>query len=225
MTVLDQFNLAGKFAVVTGGEGLLGKIICETIRDLGGVALSVDIDGNPDFICDITKSRNVRDLAMTIRQADILINNAVGNQKPVHDMTAGWVGDIAVGLTGAINMIGAFRDHLWESGVILNIGSDLALIGPDPALYEEGMMKPASYSAVKHGIIGITRYFAAAWPNIRCNCLCPGGIDQGQKVPYVPMKRLAKPEEMKGPVAFMISNASSYMTGAVVTVDGGRTCW
>jgi 3alpha(or 20beta)-hydroxysteroid dehydrogenase len=58
---------------------------------------------------------------------------------------------------------------------------------------------------------------------VRCNCLCPGGIDQGQAIPKNPMNRLAKPEDLFGPVALLISDASSYMTGSVVTVDGGRT--
>jgi NAD(P)-dependent dehydrogenase (short-subunit alcohol dehydrogenase family) len=112
-----------------------------------------------------------------------------------------------------------------RNGVILNIGSDLSLISPDQSLYSDGKVKPLSYSVVKHGIIGLTRYFATLWPEVRSNCLCPGGINVGQKTPAIPMGRLAQLSEMKGPVAFLISNASSYMTGAVLSVDGGRTCW
>ena len=124
-------------------------------------------------------------------------------------------------LTAALNMVEAFHDRL---SVVLNIGSDLGLVAPDQTLYPPWQVKPASYSVVKHGLIGLTRYIAATYPHIRCNCLCPGGIDRGQAVPHNIMGRNAKLEEMKGPIAFLLSDASSFMTGAVLTVDGGRTC-
>jgi NAD(P)-dependent dehydrogenase (short-subunit alcohol dehydrogenase family) len=194
---------------------------------LGGKAFSVDIKGKPDYLCDITKADDVNHLAQCVHNCDILVNNAVGNQKPVSDLGAGWATDIDVGLTGALRMIGAFSTQLRGShGVILNMGSDLSLIGPDPHLYERGSMKPVSYSVVKHGMVGLTRYFAALFgPSVRVNCLCPGGIEQGQKVPYVPLGRLAKLPEMKGAVAFLLSDASSYMTGSILAIDGGRTAW
>ena len=225
MPVLDQFSLKGRTAIVTGGEGMLGKMICETVKELGGHALSIDLKGNADHLCDITKADDVERLSHIVTKCDILINNAVGNQKPVTDLGDGWAHDLDVGLTGALRMIGAFAPALRQShGVILNIGSDLSLIGPDPRLYEAGSMKPVSYSVVKHGIVGMTRYFAALFGSkVRCNCLCPGGIDVGQSLPWLPMKRLAKIEEMKGPVAFLISDASNYCTGSVLVADGGRT--
>lgn len=221
MNVLEQFSLKGKVAIVTGGEGLLGNIICETIRELDGKAISIDLKNG----FDITKADEVEKLPKIFTQCDILINNAVGNQKPVKDLGDGWAQDLDIGLTGSLRMIGAFAPILQRSkGVILNIGSDLSLIGPDPRLYEPGTMKPVSYSVVKHGIVGLTRYFAAVLGGkVRVNCLCPGGIDQGQKVPYLPMGRLAKPHELKGPIAFLVSDASSYVTGAILSVDGGRT--
>lgn len=227
MTVIDQFSLNGKTAIVTGGEGLMGKMICETIRELGGKAISVDIKEGADYHCDITNLDDVKKLRQIVTKVDILVNNAVGNQKPVHDLGDGWGHDLNIGLTGSLRMIGAFSNHLHDAhGVILNIGSDLGLLGPDPSLYDAGTMKPVSYSVVKHGIIGMTRYFGCLLaPKVRCNCLCPGGIEQGQKVPKVPMRRLAKLEEMKGPIAFLVSDASSYMTGAILSVDGGRTAW
>jgi NAD(P)-dependent dehydrogenase (short-subunit alcohol dehydrogenase family) len=157
---------------------------------------------------------------------DILVNNAIGNQKPAVTPFTDYGHDVEVGLTGAVNMIQVCSHELRKrKGVILNMGSDLSLIGPDQSLYPNGLKKPLSYSVVKHGIVGMTRYFATLWPEVRCNCLCPGGIDVGQKTPHVPMGRLAQLDEMKGPVAFLVSNASSYMTGAVLSVDGGRTAW
>lgn len=222
MPVLDQFSMKGKTVWVTGGEGLLGKIVCETVRELDGIAMSIDIDQKADVVLDITvPPPNVLELEKH-ENVDVLVNCAIGNQKPVSQFYKGWYKDIEVGLTGTMRMINTFLPALIRrKGVVLNIGSDLSFIAPTQSLYNNGV-KPLSYSVVKHGIVGMTRYIAATFP-VRCNCLCPGGIDVGQKFPDIPMKRLAWPEEVKGPVAFLISDASSYMTGAVVTVDGGRT--
>jgi len=224
MSVLDQFSLKTKVAVVTGGEGLLGKVICETIRELGGTALSIDKQPTADHVVDITDSKAVQQLADAY-PVDILVNCAVGNQKPVKNGGEGLAEELNVSLMGGYNMTAAFGSRM-TNGVVLNIGSDLSLIGPDPSLYPPGMIKPAGYCIAKHGIIGMTRYFAVIWGGrIRVNCLCPGGINQGQRVPRTPMGRLARADEMKGPVAFLLSDASSYVTGAILTVDGGRTCF
>ena len=223
MSVLDQFSLKTKVAIVTGGEGLLGKVVCETVRDLGGEAISFDIKSGQD----ITDSASVEKLAADT-PCDILVNCAVGNQKAVADGGIGYADDLNVQLVGAYNMTAAFGSKMVQrgTGVIVNIGSDLSLIGPDPSLYPTGMMKAAGYVVAKHGIIGLTRYFAVIWGGkVRVNCLCPGSIDQGQMVPRSPMRRLAQPDEMKGPLAFLMSEASSFMTGSILTVDGGRTCF
>ena len=224
MSVLDQFSLQSKVAIVTGGEGLFGREICATIRDLGGTALSIDIVPTADHVIDITDGGAVAKAADGMAPVDILVNCAVGNQKPVPDASMNFGPDLMVGLVGSLHMTAAFGSKMAAGGVILNIGSDLSLIAPDFALYPVGTSKPVSYSVVKHGIVGMTRYFAAFWGGkIRVNCLCPGGIDVGQALPRVPMGRLAKIDEMRGPVAFLVSPASSYMTGACLVVDGGRT--
>ena len=224
MTVLDQFSLKTKVAIVTGGEGLIGRMICETIRELGGTALSIDIKGDPDHRLDITDGVAVNNLSKEIPPIDILVNCAVGNQQPVQDAAANFANDLNVGLVGSLNMTAAFGSKMSEGGVILNLGSDLSLIAPDWTLYPPNTIKPVSYSVVKHGIVGMTRYFAAMWGGrIRVNCLCPGGIEQGQKVPRSPMNRLGRLDELKGAVAYLVSPASSYMTGACLVVDGGRT--
>jgi len=222
--ILERFMLHGRTAVVTGGEGLIGTMICRTIEELQGEAISVDVQQSADFRLDITNITSVENFAKSIKSIDILINCAVGNQHPVSNSYVGWDTDLAIGLTGAVNMIHAFESKLLLShGVVLNIGSDLSLIAPDQFLYENGV-KPLSYSVVKHGLVGLTRYFASTWGNKgRCNCICPGGIDKGQKFPRIPLGRLAGLDELAGPVAFLISDASSYMTGSILTVDGGRT--
>lgn len=226
-TVLEKFVLHGKTAVVVGGEGLLGKIICQTIAELSGNPISVDLMVGANYIANMSDYNRAQEIAGYISKCDILINTAIGNQKSVTFPMSCWKDDLENGLTIAANCITAFTVHLREAkGVVLNIGSDLSLVAPRPDRYGE-LFKPVSYSVVKHGIVGLTKYYAALWgrDGVRVNCLCPGGIDQGQKIPDCPMGRLAKPEEMKGPVAFLISAASSYMTGAVLSVDGGSTVW
>ena len=95
-------------------------------------------------------------------------------------------------------------------------------------------MKPVTYSVIKHGIIGLTRYLATYWcdKGVRVNALCPGGVYDNQPEDFVkkltqliPLGRMADPDEYNDAVLFLISDASSYMTGSVIAMDGGRTCW
>ena len=185
-------------------------------------------------------------------RVDILINNAAHN--PKIEGAAGfsrlesfplaqWAADLAVGLTGAFlcsRTIGAEMARR-RRGVILNVASDLAVIAPDQRLYrrpglpDEGQpVKPVSYSVVKSGLIGLTRYLATYWAEagVRANAISPGGVWNGQPEEFVvrlsaliPMGRMARIDEYQGAVLFLCSDASSYMNGANLVVDGGRTCW
>lgn len=207
---------------------------------------------------DITQKKDIERVTEIVLKKmgkiDILINNAANNPivKKDSDTLAvrfedftveQWNSDVSVGLTGAflcsqvIGKIMAKRD----GGVILNISSDLGVIAPDQRLYtKEGLapenqaVKPVTYSVVKHGIIGLTKYLATYWAdrNIRANTLLPGGVHDGQSEEFlnkihdrIPMGRMADKDEYKGAVLFLVSDASIYMTGANLIVDGGRTCW
>lgn len=124
-----------------------------------------------------------------------------------------------------------------KSGVILNVGSIYGAVGPHFDIYEgTDMTSPAVYSLIKGGIHNFTRYLATylAPYNIRVNCMSPGGVqDDSHQHPefhkrYVaqtPLKRMAVPQDMVGPMVFLVSEASSYVTGSVVMVDGGWTAW
>jgi NAD(P)-dependent dehydrogenase (short-subunit alcohol dehydrogenase family) len=154
-----------------------------------------------------------------------------------------WEKDIAVGLTGAFLCSRTFGSEMARvgQGVILNIGSDLGLIAPDQRLYQkEGLpldkqpVKPVTYSVTKAGLIGLTRYLATYWADcgVRANLIAPGGVYTDQDPKFVeqlskliPLGRMANRDEYKSAIAFLISDASSYMNGAVLSVDGGRTCW
>ncbi len=154
-----------------------------------------------------------------------------------------WNEDILVGLTGAFLCAQVFGTEMerQRSGVILNISSDLGIIAPDQRIYrKDGLdeldqtIKPVTYSVIKHGLLGLTKYLATYWAdkNIRVNAICPGGIYNGQEKEFldkltnlIPMGRMADKDEYKATVLYLISEASSYMTGSTVIVDGGRTCW
>ncbi len=186
---------------------------------------------------------------------DVLVNNAARNPKVEeadgtelsrleHFPDEQWDADLAVGLTGAYRCARSFGGAMATSGrggVILNIASDLAVIAPDQRLYGiEGRdagdqpVKPVTYSVVKHGLIGLTRYLATYWARegVRVNALSPGGVEAGQPPEFVsrltdriPLGRMARADEYRSAVQFLCSDASAYMTGQNVIVDGGRTVW
>ena len=128
-----------------------------------------------------------------------------------------------------------------KGGVILNIASDLSVISPDNRLYKKNdlvdnqqFVKPISYSVIKHGLIGMTKYISTYWAsrNIRCNALSPGGIFTDHDDEFVkrisqliPMGRMAERDEYRAAVQFLCSDASSYMNGQNIIMDGGRSVW
>jgi len=208
---------------------------------------------------DITDKISVEELRDTILnrfgRIDGLINNAANNPKMEDSQQStewsrfenfsldAWEQDVNVGLKGAFLCSQVLGSKMAEQGkgVIINISSDLGLVGPDQRLYEkEGVpadkqpVKPVTYSVIKSGLIGLTRYLATYWATkgVRVNALCPGGVEAGQPDDFkerlhsrIPMDRMANKDEYQGAILFLVSDASSYMTGATLAVDGGRTCW
>jgi NAD(P)-dependent dehydrogenase (short-subunit alcohol dehydrogenase family) len=207
---------------------------------------------------DITDPRSVESLLATILsrygRVDALINNAANNPKVevgsdvefsrLESLSLEqWQADLAVGLTGSFlcsRVIGGEMARRGR-GVIVNVASDLALIGPDQRLYRQpGLpdelqpVKPVTYSVVKSGLIGLTRYLATYWATsgVRVNAISPGGVYTDQPEDFVqrlsnliPLGRMARIDEYAGAILFLCSDASSYMTGANLVVDGGRTAW
>jgi NAD(P)-dependent dehydrogenase (short-subunit alcohol dehydrogenase family) len=184
---------------------------------------------------------------------DILVNNAASNPRVedgdaafvrVERMTrARWDADVAVGLTGAFLCARVFGSVMAERGrgAIVNISSEYGVIAPDQRLYEKPGVKPAdqpakpvSYSVVKAGLHGLTTYLAAYWGarGVRVNTLVVGGVNAGQPGDFVarasakvPLGRMAAPSDFEGALVFLCGDEASFMTGASLVVDGGKSIW
>lgn len=240
---------AGGIPVLWDINGEAAEARARELQDSrGGIALGQRVD-----ITDSASIQSAFDQVATLHGGvDILINNAANDPKVKPDQDATWSRlenfdrvmwdmDMAVGLTGAFlcaQIIGTAM-ALRGRGVILNISSDLGVISPDQRLYRKpGLadgqqpVKPVTYSVVKHGLIGLTKYLATYWAanGVRVNAVSPGGVYTNQPDEFVarltnliPMGRMAHHDEYKAAIVFLCSDASSYMTGQNVIIDGGRT--
>ncbi|MSR78070.1 MAG: SDR family oxidoreductase [Candidatus Omnitrophica bacterium] len=200
--------------------------------------------------CDIRRQSGIRDCmekaAENFGMIDILVNNAgVSVFEPFLDRpesSIDWVMD--VNLKGTLFCIQEFvrqwnlRKAPRKTGSIINIASHYGLISPDPRIYTDCERKNSEiYGATKAGVIQMTRYFAVhlAGRKIRVNAISPGGVLNPEKpqgkdfrkryAERCPLGRMANAEEIQGPVAFLASEASSYVTGHNLIVDGGMSCW
>ena len=229
----------------------LNKFVDElnTKYDVNAIGYKVDITNENQL------QKNAKDIIEKFGKIDGLVNNAANNPKMEDNKDKNfsrlenftldlWNQDISVGLTGAFLCAKHYGFRISTNpngGSIINISSDLGLIAPDQRLYSidelpeaSQPVKPITYSVVKTGMIGLTRYLATYWTekNVRCNAICPGGVENGQSEEFlnkvsskIPMNRLAKVDEYQGTLIWMLSDASSYLNGSIVPVDGGRTAW
>ena len=204
---------------------------------------------------EVAIKKNCQVIVKDFGKIDGLVNNAANNPKVENSSeknfsrlenfpTSIWNKDLAVGLTGAFlcaKHYGFVISNNKNGGTIVNISSDLGLIVPDQRLNKvEGLsedqqpVKPVTYSVVKSGMIGLTKYLSTYWAekNVRCNTICPGGVKNNQNQDFVnevikriPMNRMALKHEYQGLLVFLLSNASSYINGATIAADGGRSSW
>jgi NAD(P)-dependent dehydrogenase (short-subunit alcohol dehydrogenase family) len=180
----------------------------------------------------------------------VLVNNAGVDQPPDSPKGRHHLPDLPIGefrrmvevnLLGTFQVIQVFGGRMaaGRGGSIVNIGSLYASVSPDPNFYEHlagdaPFIKSPAYGASKAGVVNLSRFFATHWADrgVRVNTLSPGGVLAGQdeqfKAKYgarVPLKRMAEADDLKGPLVFLASSASSYVTGHELRVDGGFTAW
>lgn len=249
-------DLKNKTVIITGGNGFLGSQFVKAFIEKDSNVLILDITKNKkkhprlfNYKCDITNDASLSTVSKEIykkfKKIDVLINNAAidhlpkqkNNSNKLEDFDLDkWNNEINVGLTGSLNCTKHFGKLMAEQksgGVILNISSDLGIIAPNQNIYKKlNFTKPVTYSVIKHGIIGLTKYTASYWGDkkVRCNVLAPGGINQNFDKSFVnkikkliPLNRMARINEYNNIVLFLCSDESSYITGTTIVADGGRS--
>jgi len=275
-SLLKNFDLSGRVALVTGGGGLLGREHGRALLELGATVYLTDFSDEAldrierDFAGEIGENRlfamkmdvsDARSIRTAEREIDsqghfveILLNNAAIDPKVKADGSLpfertrlenfeleSWDHQLAVGLTGAFLCSQVFGTRMAEreKGVILNVASDLSVIAPDQRIYRKADLpehlqpvKPVTYSVIKAGLVGLTRYLATYWAGrgVRANALSPGGVYQNQPEEFVtklthliPLGRMARVDEYRSAVQFLCSDASAYLNGQNIVMDGGRS--
>jgi NAD(P)-dependent dehydrogenase (short-subunit alcohol dehydrogenase family) len=237
--------LAGAGADVVGVDvaDRGGDELADAVADLGATFRLEQAD-----VADKASLLAVRDRISELGPPAVLVNGAGIDQPPdaaamrhrIEDVpTKAFRGTLDVNLVGAFHAIQVFGAAMRDAGggSIVNLGSLYASIAPEPAFYEHfagdpPFLKPAAYGASKAGLIHLTRYFARLWgPNgVRVNALSPGGVRGDQDPEFlrkycarVPLGRMAESEDLAGPLVFLASDASRYVTGHELRVDGGFT--
>jgi NAD(P)-dependent dehydrogenase (short-subunit alcohol dehydrogenase family) len=245
--------LTGKVAIVTGAGGKLGPVWMRALSEAGAAAVGLDIaPGDTTLLnADVTDRASLNAALQEITAShgvpSILINNAGIDQPPGPAETShfedidldGFRKTLDVNLVGTFNACQVFGGAMARagSGSIVNIGSLYATVAAEPRFYDHleldpPFLKPPAYGASKAGVVNLTRYLARLWgpKNVRVNVLSPGGVEGGQDPEFVrkytertPLGRLADPAELAGPLVFLASDESSYLTGHELRVDGGFT--
>lgn len=234
-------------------EGKLGQALDQISSRTGSERIH-------KVIMDVTNKTDIENLAESLAakglEIDILVNNAAVDPKV--DSNKGllsesrfenfsleqWNFQLNVGLTGCFlcsQVMGTRMSRTGKGGVILNIASDLSVFSPDQRIYrkkgladDQQPVKPVTYSVIKTGLLGLTRYLATYWveQGVRCNALSPGGVYTGQDEEFlkkltslIPLGRMATKDEYHCAIQFLCSDASAYLNGQNIVMDGGRSVW
>jgi NAD(P)-dependent dehydrogenase (short-subunit alcohol dehydrogenase family) len=246
----DLFSVKDKVIILTGGSGFLGS----QFRDhLTSCEAHVEIfDKQTDNPVDITSPSEVRKAVDNVLRKyghiDGFVNVAAINAVPGSETAKDfwkpyeeyslelWKKEIEVNLTAAQIVTQAIAPAMIgrKIGSIVFMASDLAVIAPNNGIYDKGKFKDIAYVTSKTAILGLMRSWASYLGayNIRVNAAVPGGMYNSQPDEFVRknstlnmLGRMAKKDEYNGMIQFLLSDASSYMTGASLIIDGGRTAW
>ncbi len=253
--------MAQKVCLITGGAGFLGRKYCQFFSKKNFKVICVDnnqknlikikslkIKNLITFNCDISNHSQVERLFNTLTKSyfvDLLINNAaidaipfkkkdISQKFPTSKM---WDLEFNASLKGSFFMIKFFGEAMIQKkrGSIINIGSDLSIIAPNQKIYKSSYsnyIKPVTYAVIKHGMYGLTKYFASLYgpKKVRVNMVSPGPVKNKQNKKLrseienmTPMSRLGNPGDILGLLLFLSSDESSYITGQNILVDGGKT--
>jgi NAD(P)-dependent dehydrogenase (short-subunit alcohol dehydrogenase family) len=241
-----SFSLKDKVIVVTGGNGLLGKQFVESFRADGAIVIAADLrfdsEHEDNVLIDITSEDSIQAAITTIvekhHQIDGWVNNAYPRTKDwgnkLEDISFdSWRTNVDMHLNGYFICckLALAQMKTQQSGSLINMSSIYGLLGPDFTVYDgTEMTMPAAYSAIKGGINNLTRYLASYYgaDQIRVNTVSPGGIFDNQPIPFVnnynkkvPLKRMGSPKDIVSAVHYLLADASSYVTGHNLVVDGG----
>jgi NAD(P)-dependent dehydrogenase (short-subunit alcohol dehydrogenase family) len=246
----DLFSINDKVIILTGGKGFLGAQFNQHLTSCGAKVVIFDNQGeNP---VDITNPGDVKkavdETVNKYNRIDGMVNVAAMNAVPGSETSRDfwkpyekyplelWKKEIDINLTAAHIVTQAVAPVMMnqKSGSIIFLASDLAVIAPNNSIYQEGNFKDIAYVTSKTGLLGLMRSWASYLGkyNIRVNAAVPGGMYNGQPADFVKknsalnmLGRMANKGEYNGIIQFLLSDASSYMTGASLIVDGGRTAW
>jgi NAD(P)-dependent dehydrogenase (short-subunit alcohol dehydrogenase family) len=243
-----MFSVKDKVIVITGASGLLGRKIVASLKTRDAKVISTDITFDnqldDDFILDITDEDSVKsvvtDIVKKYGRIDGWVNNAYPRTgdwgKKLEDIPfESWRKNVDMHLNGYYLCCQVVLEHMKQQqfGSLVNMSSIYGMVAPDFSIYEgTAMTMPAAYSAIKGGINNLSRYLASYYGhcNVRINIISPGGIYDNQPDAFVnkynkkvPLKRMGQPNDIMGPIHFLLSDDSSYITGHNLVVDGGLT--
>lgn len=253
-TLKEMMDLSGRVAVITGGQGHIGRAAAEALAELGAAVVLVDMADGParadlSLTVDLEDEAAARGVPAAVLERfgglDILVHSAAlvgtsaltGWTTPVEEQsTETWRRALEVNLTAPFALTQSAIPALRRSGhgSVIMFSSIYGLHGPDWRLYEgTGGGNPAAYAASKGGLIQLTRWFATTLaPDVRVNAIAPGGVFRNHTDPFLsryiartPLGRMGSEDDMKGAVAYLASDLSAYVTGQCLSVDGGWSAW
>jgi len=241
-----MFSLKHRVIVITGGMGLLGQEYVKSLTLFGARVIVLDKHPDSDVVANVTSKPSLEAALLTIKKEwgvpHGLVNNAALDSPPSspnHPFETypeeSWDAVMDVNAKGVFLCCQVFGTEMAKAkrGVIVNISSTYGIVSPDQRIYDN-FTKPVAYSASKSAVVNLTRYLATYWAdkNIRVNTLTLGGVWSKQDESFVdaycarvPLGRMAYQHEYNGALIFLLSDASSYMTGSNLVIDGGWTAW